>query len=154
MKKKVRRLVGSVDKVYKLLERYDDLSFLERYAIFMAQVQTIELLLKRLLSKKAHISFDEVDQYTALGAKFIRKLEEEGMQDAILEHLARLKEHRDYFAHEFLANLTLIGSILKEDTEDCSKSSRQLFHALFTAEQFLLLRQELPAKAFWKKTLK
>lgn len=150
MPKKKRKLIGDAKKVLKRLEKYEGLSFLERYAIFMMRVQTIELLLKRLLAKRTRVEFDEVDKYTALGSRFLESLKDNGMQDAIIEHLIQLKEYRDYFAHEFLVNLTIVGSILKEEINGYSKPNRQLFHALFTTEQFLLLHEEIPKKQFWK----
>lgn len=150
MRRKARKLIGSADKVFKRLEKYEKFNFLERYAIFMQQVQIIELQLKHLLSKRAQIDFDELETYTALSKRFLEMLEEHGMQTAIIEHLRQLKEYRDYFAHEFLANLSIVSSILKEKISGYSKPSRQLFHALFTAEQFLLLHEELPRRAFWK----
>lgn len=148
--RKKGKIVGSADKVFDRLKPLDGFNLLERYAILMAQIQSVELILKRLLSDERGYDFDELENYTAFGNRFFKLLKKEGMHDTLLSFLEDLKMYRNYFAHEFMANQMIITSILKKRALEYSKPHRLLRNALFSFEQFILMHEELPRYAFFK----
>ena len=143
--------MGRADKVFDRLKPLDGLNLLERYAILMVQIQWVELILKRLLTDERGYDFDELENYTAFGNRFLGLLKKEGMHDKLLTFLDELKNHRNYFAHEFMANQMIVNSILKDEALGYTKPYRELRNALFAFEQFILMHEELPRHAFFKK---
>ena len=143
------KIVGDAEKVFARLKQYENLSFLERYAVLMSQIQWVELILKRLLTDVRGYDFEELENYTAFGRRFLEILEKEGMQESLLVLLRELKDYRNYFAHEFLADQVILSSILKEKVSEYSKPNRLLSRAIFSFEQFLLMHEELPQPAFF-----
>jgi len=134
-------------KMASRMKQYEKMTFLERYGIFMAKAQIVEMLLKQNLIDERDYKLKAVEN-CPLGP-LIKLLKKEKINGLLLFCLKDLCEHRNYLAHEFLANQILLMAILEERADEYSKPSRQLQLALLSVEQFLLNYEAVPAKLRW-----
>lgn len=82
-------------------EGYNELNFLEKFGMFMANAQLLEMGAKRVLVDKFGEDFDEVE---ALPLGILRKrLKSKGVRPDILYGLEHMTEARNRIAHAILA---------------------------------------------------
>jgi hypothetical protein len=148
--KKERELARQkhIAKVLSRLKPYENLSILERYAIFMGKVQIVELLLKRTLADDRGYSIEKIEKVPLGG--LIRILKEEKASKLFLFLLEDLNEFRNNMAHEFLADQVIMAALLKKKAGGFTKPLRHLEKSLFSVEQFLLNYESLGQKHLWK----
>lgn len=90
------------ERVLKKIEGYKGLSHLENYEIFMEKAQPLEMALNSLLSKKYDVQEESMERWTLERVK--NELRDEGLRPDFIAFLERVVGHRNYIAHEFLAN--------------------------------------------------
>jgi hypothetical protein len=122
-------------EVFERLAKYDSLSFLESYVMFMGKAQILEMGLKNLLVRKYGFESEKLERLT-LG-QTTRKLEECGLRADYVALLKSLVKYRNYIAHELLANDAMLKSLL--GGESGRFEIRELEKGLYELEQAILL---------------
>lgn len=121
--------------VFKRVKKYDSLSFLEQYAMFMGKAQVLEMGLKSLLVRKYSFEPEQIEKLT-LG-QTTRELEKYGLRADYIALLKRVVEHRNYIAHELLVNNAILNSLL--DGESGNLGAREFQHGIYALEQAIFL---------------
>lgn len=121
--------------VFKRVEKYDSLSFLEQFAMFIGKAQVLEMGLKGLLVRKYGFELEQIEKLT-LG-QTTRQLEKSGLRVDYIALLKAVVEHRNYIAHELLVNNAIINTLL--DGESGHFGIRELQHGIYELEQAILL---------------
>ncbi len=128
----------SGDKIKEMVvaevEKYNDLSVLEQYAMFIGKAQILEFGLKGLLSRKFEIPIDDMERWT-LG-KTKNELRDRGLRADFITLLESVVDYRNYMAHEFLVN-NAITQLIANFSE--RKLFGDLFRAIYELEQILIL---------------
>lgn len=122
------------ERVLKKFEQYEGLSHLENYAMFMGKAQLLEMALKSLLARKYNVPEDSMERWTLGRVK--NELRDKGLRPDFIAYLKRVVDHRNYIAHEFLANNAITQSIANFSDR---KLYRDLFHATYELEQIIIL---------------
>lgn len=121
-------------RVLKKFEEYKGLSHLENYAMFMGKAQLLEMALKSLLARKYRVPEETMEKWTMGRVK--NELRDKGLRPDFITYLESVVEHRNYIAHEFLANNAITQSM-------ANFSDRMLYGDLFRAtyelEQIIIL---------------
>jgi uncharacterized protein YutE (UPF0331/DUF86 family) len=123
------------DEVFKRLVKYDSMSFLESYAMFMGKAQILEIGLKNLLIHRYGAEEEKLERST-LG-QTARMLEEHGLRQDYVALLKSLIQYRNYIAHELLANDAMLKSLLGGESQRFEV--RELEKGLYELEQAILL---------------
>jgi hypothetical protein len=97
-------------RVGNRLRKYDNLNFLESFAMFMGKAQLVELSLKKILTIKYSYDENRIERWT-LGAT-IKELEKCGLRKDFIMLLKELNKHRIYIAHELLADDALMKKLV------------------------------------------
>lgn len=123
----------------KGLAKYQDLNFLERFAMFNGVSQLLELRLKNLLIDKFQYDLEKIEKWT-LG-KTCYELESKGLRADFIFLLKSVIEYRNYIAHELLANRVLIQDMLQSQfpSDHYDKDQRLLDKAIYELEQLVFL---------------
>lgn len=121
------------------LQKYKDLNFLERFAMFLGVAQILELGLKNLLSDKFKYDQDKLEKWT-LGMTCY-ELEKNNIRPDFITLLKSVVDFRNYIAHEMLANRILFQTMANEITtnDHYDKESRLLDKAIIELEQLFFL---------------
>ena len=120
--------------VTEKLDGYTNLSFLEQYAMFMGKAQILEFGLKALLTRKYGVESKQMEKWT-LG-KVKNELEQHGLRADFVALLHSLVKHRNYIAHELLANNALLSNIIELSSV---MQGRDLWKATYELEQLIIL---------------
>ena len=89
-------------RINENLRSYEGRSAFECFALVMGKAQILEFGLKNLLSRECGAQPDEMERWT-LGT-VARELEKRGFRADYVERLREFVKHRNYMAHEMLAN--------------------------------------------------
>ena len=123
----------------KRLKKYDKLSFLVQYGIFMGKIQIVEAAMKQRLESVYGYDPDKIEKWT-LG-QVIKKLEQEGLWKDFVVLLSDLLEYRNYFSHEFLSDHALMGAITGINVDRLSH--KRLVKGLFKVEETIIVHDFL-----------
>jgi len=123
----------------KGLEKYENLNFMERFAMFMGVSQILELGLKKLLEDKYEYDFEKMERWT-LG-KTYKELENNKIRPDFLRLLKNTVDNRNCIAHELLANKILFHELLgnKIPENHYDKESRRLDKFIYELEHLVFL---------------
>ncbi|GEM_PF-3101924 len=89
------------DEFTRRTQGYNDLNFLEKFGMYMANAQLLEMGAKRVLVDKFDEDFDEVE---AMSLGILRKrLKSKGVRPDILFGLEHITDSRNRIAHAILA---------------------------------------------------
>ena len=124
------------DEVYRRLKTYEDLSLMEHFAMFMGKAQILEFGLKNLLVELYGYQWEKIKART-LGhtcRDFI----------ALLEAFVG---YRNYIAHEFLLNSSLLRSILRDDIGRLE--IKHLERGTILLEQLIFLYDRTSERDWW-----
>ena len=108
----------------KKFEEYKGLSHLENYAMFMGKAQLLEMALKSLLTRKYNVPEESMGRWTLARVK--NELRDKGLRPDFIDFLEGVVGHRNYIAHELLANKAITKSM-------ANFSDRKLYGDLFRA---------------------
>ena len=122
------------ERVLKKFEEYEGLSHLENYAMFMGKAQLREMALKSLLTRKYNVPEESMERWTLGRVK--NELRDKGLRPDFIAYLERVIDHRNYIAHEFLANNAITQSIANFSDR---KLYGDLFRATYELEQIIIL---------------
>lgn len=122
------------ERVLKKIEEYEGLSHLENYAMYMGKAQLLEMALKSLLSRKYNVPEESMERWTLGRVK--NELRDKGLRPDFIGFLERVVEHRNYIAHEFLANNAITQSMANFSDR---KLYGDLFRATYELEQMIIL---------------
>ncbi len=120
--------------VAEKLKTYQNLSFLERYAMFMGKAQILEMGLKNILARDYGFKIEEMEKWT-LG-KISKKMASVGVRPDFIEYLNSLVEVRNYIAHELLAKEALLRSLINNTSR---LEERHLERGIYELEQLILI---------------
>jgi hypothetical protein len=116
------------------LKAYENLSVLEKYAMFIGRAQILEFGLKGLLTRKYGIPSEKMEKWTLGYVK--NKLEQRGLRPDFIAFLKSVVEYRNYFAHEFLVNTAITKSIANFSDR---KLYGDLYKAIYELERIIIL---------------
>lgn len=121
------------------LEKYKNLGFMEKYAMYMGVAQILELGLKNLLVDKFEYDFDKMEKWT-LGRTY-QELKKNKLRPDFLHILKNTVDNRNYIAHDIIANKFLFYEILGDKIPDnhYDKESRRLDKFIIELEQLVFL---------------
>jgi hypothetical protein len=132
-------------RVFRRLKRYDKLSDLEQFAMFMGKAQVLELGLKRLLHRIFNYDHDRMEKWT-LG-RTTRELKDSGLRRDFIALLEAFADYRNHIAHEYLANEALLRRILGRDIGRLER--KYLERGIFKVEEALLIYDWLEQHGAW-----
>jgi hypothetical protein len=133
------------EEVFRRLERYDNLSLLEHYAMFMGKAQILEFGLKNLLVRLYNYDWDTIERWT-LG-KTCKQLEKSGLRGDFIQLLESVVEYRNYIAHEFLVNDALLRMIM--DADSSRLETKHLQKGTFELEQLIFIYHWTNERDLW-----
>lgn len=122
------------EQVLKKLEEYKGLSHFENYAMFMGKAQLLEMALTSLLARKYNVPEESMETWTLGRVK--NELRDKGLRPDFIALLERVVDHRNYIAHEFLANNAITHSMINFSDR---KLYGELFRATYELEQIIIL---------------
>jgi hypothetical protein len=121
-------------EVSRRLKRYENLNFLEQFAMFMGIAQVVELSLKQLLHCRYAVEFENLEQ-SSLG-QVARLLREHGLRPDFIALLESVVTHRNHIAHSLLANQLMLHSF---GAGDARFERRVLERGIYELEQLWFL---------------
>lgn len=149
MKKSAKNDVLNGDEisqeVYRRLAKYKDLNMLEHFAMFMGKAQILEYGLKNLAAEKYGFEHEQMDRWT-LGWT-TKQLKTKGLRPDFILLLEKVVEYRNYIAHEFLANESILRSVLGGDSG--TLELKQLMKGSYELEQIIFLFDWCTEKNAW-----
>ncbi|MBN3034804.1 MAG: hypothetical protein JW861_04405 [Bacteroidales bacterium] len=123
------------DEVFKRLEKYNSLNFLEQFAMFMGRSQILEIGLKSILISKYRTNPDQIDKWPLGVVK--EELKKQGLRSDFISLLESLVDHRNFIAHDLLASQAILHGIV--NNYDGRFEVKALQKALFELEQIIFL---------------
>ena len=126
------------------LARYEDLNFLEQFAMFMGVAQIVEISLKQLLNRLHGVPFDETESRT-LGqvAALLRK---HGLRPDFLALLDSLVKRRNHIAHNLLASQFILEAL---GASEARFEIRELEKGIYELEQLWFLLEWTNEHGAW-----
>ncbi|MEN0036051.1 MAG: hypothetical protein AAGC78_03245 [Cellvibrio sp.] len=121
-------------RVLQKLDNYKGLNHLENYAMFMGKAQLLEFALKSLLTRKYNVPDESMEKWTLGRVK--NELRDKGVRPDFIVFLESVVDHRNYIAHEFLANIAITQSMANFSDR---KLYGDLFRATYELEQIIIL---------------
>ena len=139
--KKPKRLTGKqvLAKVTRRLQKNEKLNFLEHFAMFMGKAQIVELGMKKILVSKYGYKEEKIENWP-LGA-VIKELKKLGLRPDFIALVEKLKEHRNYIAHEVLADDAMMQKLAGAKARRFAWKS--LERALFSVEEVIVVHDFL-----------
>jgi hypothetical protein len=139
--KKPKRLSGKqvLATVTRRLQRTEKLNFLEHFAMFMGKAQVVELGLKKILVRKYGYKEEKIENWP-LGA-VIKELKKLGLRRDFIALVEHLKEHRNYIAHEMLADDAMVQKLAGAESRRFAWKS--LERGLFSVEEVIVVHDFL-----------
>lgn len=113
--------------------------------MFMGMAQILELSLKRLLSERGEHDFDAMGRWT-LG-RVARELRQSGLREDFLVLLDGVVAHRNYVAHELLANEMMVVALMRGSTGRWGR--HDLYRAIYELEQLIFLHDVTAKHKAW-----
>lgn len=135
------------ERVLKKFEEYKGLSHLENYAMFMGKAQLLEMALKSLFVRKYGAPEKSMEKWTMGHVK--NELRDKGLRPDFIAYLENVVEHRNYIAHEFLANNAITKSVANFSDR---KLYGDLFRATYELEQLIILYDWCEEHNGWDQT--
>lgn len=115
------------------LQKYESLSVLEHFAMFMGMAQVLEFGLKHLLSSRYGVPMERIERSTM--GQTVGQLKGHGLRTDYIALLESVVDYRNYMAHEFLANdailRQLIGDSGRLELRNLEKGTFELEQAIF-----------------------
>lgn len=133
------------DEVYRRLKTYEDLSLMEHFAMFMGKAQILEFGLKNLLVELYGYQWEKIKART-LGHT-CRELKACGLRGDFIALLEAFVGYRNYIAHEFLLNSSLLRSILRDDIGRLE--IKHLERGTILLEQLIFLYDRTSERDWW-----
>ena len=123
------------DEVKKRLAKYEKLSFLEEYAMYLGVTQFLEFSLKSLLVRKFNYDLDDLEKKSLGQTKEL--LKKNKVRNDFIYLLESVIDYRNYIAHELLFNRAIISEYIPNNHYD--KDYRLLHKAIYELEQLVFL---------------
>lgn len=130
------------------LKKYENLNFLEKYAMYMGVAQILEMRLKQILTKNFDEEFEKLENFT-LG-QTIFKLKTGGMRKDFVSYAESVKDTRNYITHELILNKVIWLSLVENNPEYYSKDDRGLDKGIYEIEQLMFILEWNDKNGEWK----
>ena len=98
------------ERVFRRVAKYENLSGLEQFAMFMGKAQVLEFRLKRLLVRLFSYDQEAIERWTM--GRTIRELKASGLRGDYIALLEDLVEYRNFITHEYLASEALLRRLV------------------------------------------
>lgn len=121
-------------EVSRRLQRYENLNFLEWFAMFMGIAQVVEICLKQLAHRKYEISMENLERMT-LG-QVAGLLKQRGLRPDFITLLESVVQYRNHVAHSLLASQIALNSL---GAGDARFEQKMLDRGTYELEQLLFL---------------
>jgi hypothetical protein len=131
----------------RLDDQYNHRSRFEQFALFMGKAQLLEMVLKDLLERKYAVDSDALRRWT-LG-RVARELEQRGLRQGFIALLQSVVEHRNYIAHEFLADKAIESAL--HDRERSPLTDGPLHKGMYELEQIILIHDWCVTNDAWDR---
>jgi hypothetical protein len=131
-------------RVGNRLRKFDNLNFLESFAMFMGKARLVELSLRKILTVKYSYDEDRIERWT-LGTT-INELEKCGLRKDFIMLLKDLNERRNYIAHELLADDALMKKLAGLKAQRFAWKS--LERGLYSVETVIVVHDFLVANRY------
>lgn len=119
------------------IEKYDDKSFIEKYALYMGMAQILELQMKQFIHQKFGLESEEylkkLEKKTF--GQSVRVLKDKGVRPDLISQLENNRDNRNNMAHSFLVD-TMISTSLGFEIEGIE--FRQLDKNILELESVIL----------------
>ena len=146
MNKNTLKTADILEAIGPNLKRYNNLSWLEQFAMYIGKAQLLEMGLKNLLANKFAVESDSMEKWTM--GRILSELKKRGCRDDFLEFLKIVVDDRNHIAHEYLANNALVCSILK--VESAHLTQKALINPVVHLEQTIFLFDWTNEYGEWK----
>ncbi len=133
-------------EVFRRLEKYDELTALEHFAMFIGKAQILEYALKSLLVRLFGYDWEKIERRT-LGWT-CRELKDSGLRADFIALLESVTEYRNYIAHEFLVNEAVMRTILEGSSGRLGL--KHLEKGTYELEQLILIYEWTDERNAWK----
>lgn len=130
------------------LSRYDGLSLLERYAMYMGKAQLLEIGLKKLLADTSAIDFDSMEKWT-MGRVQTELKDRKAIRCDFIDILGQIVKQRNHIAHSLLANTAMIASLTGGDPG--TKEARFLEKSIIEIEQAIMIFDWCNEHSAWRE---
>ena len=120
--------------VFKRLKKYEKLTFLEQFAMFIGSAQILEAGLKQLLARRNGYDIDELEKWTLGG--ITRALKDCSIRNDFVVLMENIVKHRNYIAHELLVNEATLKAIVGDSG---ALEKRHLYKGIYELEQVMFL---------------
>jgi hypothetical protein len=131
--------------VFRRFRKYDKMNFSESFAMFMGRVQIVELGLKKIHLMGKYGFEEETIKNWSLG-QIIAELKKRGCRQDFVGLLEELKEHRNYIAHELLADDVIMRKLMGSGAQRIAWKS--LSRCLYHVEQTIVVHDFLISNGF------
>ena len=132
-------------EVLRRLDDYNHRNRFEQFALFMGKAQLLEMALKSLLEHKYAVD-SEVQRRWTLG-RVARELEERGFRQDFVLLLRSVVEHRNYIAHEFLANNVIERALY--ESESSTRTDGPLHKGMYELERIIFIHDWCVTRDAW-----
>ncbi|OZY86504.1 hypothetical protein CBP51_05630 [Cellvibrio mixtus] len=133
------------NEVFRRMEKYNEKSFLEQFAIYLGTAQILEFGLKKLLITLFNATEENLERKT-LGQTRV-ELEKRGIRADYTELLKEVVSDRNYAAHELLSNNALLNSFNVTFSENMQ--FKELKHFIYKLEQAVLIFDYIQHSNAW-----
>jgi hypothetical protein len=144
-KKTTRREPDEIQReVSKRLKKYNKLSFLEQFAMFIGSAQILELGLKHLLARRYKQDLEQMEKWT-LG-RTAKELKKFGLRQDFILLLESVVQYRNYIAHELLVNDAMLKALVGKSGR---LEQRHLGKGIYELEQIMVFHDWLEKHSAW-----
>lgn len=130
------------------LKKYENLGFLEKFAMYMGFSQVLELRLKQIAVKDFGQEFDSMERLT-LG-QTLGLLKKEGIREDFILFADPVKEARNHIAHDLLVNEFIWRTLADVPGDHYTKYARMLDKSIIELEQVLFILEWNDENGVWK----
>ena len=131
-------------EVSKRLKKYNRLSFLEQFAMFIGSAQVLELGLKHLLARRYKQDLEQMERWT-LG-RTANELKKFGLRQDFIFLLESVVQYRNYIAHELLVNDAMLKALVGKSGR---LERRHLEKGIYELEQLMFLHDWIEENSAW-----
>jgi len=133
------------NEVFRLMEKYNEKSFLEQFAIYLGTAQILEFGLKKLLISLFNATEEDLERKTFGQTR--AELEKCGLRADYTELLKEVVSDRNYAAHELLSNNALLSSFNVTFSENMQ--FKELKHFIYRLERAVFIFDYIQHNNAW-----
>ena len=134
------------NEVFRLMEKYNEKSFLEQFAIYLGTAQILEFGLKKLLISLFNATEEDLERKNFGQTR--AELEKCGLRADYTELLKEVVSDRNYAAHELLSNNALLSSFNVTFSENMQ--FKEFKHFIYRLERAVFIFDYIQHNKAWR----